>query len=150
MLAQIAAFTEPLRPQARLQELRALCQERKPSTAAEAIASVVEMALETVPCAALFVPTRSGTTARMISRFKPAVWIIALTHDPVVRRALAFSYGVEPLDLNEEPEHWRDFAAEWLRKHETPGSVAMLVAGPSDRHPENNHRLEFMRVAPDG
>jgi pyruvate kinase len=86
----------------------------------------------------------------MISRFKPAVWIIALTHDPVVRRALAFSYGVEPLDLNEEPEHWRDFAAEWLRKHETPGSVAMLVAGPSDRHPENNHRLEFMRVEPDG
>ncbi len=45
--------------------------QRPPATAAEAIAAVVEHALDTVPCAAVFVPTRTGTTARMISRFNP-------------------------------------------------------------------------------
>jgi pyruvate kinase len=71
MLAKIAAATEAKRPLARLKDLRALCLEQKPTTVAEAIASVVEHSLETVPCAAVFVPTRTGTTARMISRLNP-------------------------------------------------------------------------------
>jgi len=67
MLARIAAYTEAHRPaRPGLQMANA---GPRPTTAATAIASVVEHALETVPCAAVFVPTRSGTTARMISRF---------------------------------------------------------------------------------
>ena len=52
MLASIAAATEARRPPARLHDLRALCLDRAPTTAAEAIAAVVEHALDTVPCAA--------------------------------------------------------------------------------------------------
>jgi pyruvate kinase len=146
MLARIAAYTEAHRPPIRLADLRALLQQTKPSTAAEAIASVVENALETVPCAAVFVPTRTGTTARMISRFNPAVWIVGLSRDEAVCQGLAFSYGVHPVQLTEDPENWRDFARNWLREHEVPGPVAMLVAGPSTRHPDANHRIEFLRV----
>jgi pyruvate kinase len=146
MLAKIAAFTEAHRPPTRLNDLKAISSQRQPTTAAEAIASVVENALETVPCAAVFVPTRSGTTARMISRFNPAVWIVALSRDAAVCQGLAFSYGVHPLQLAEDPESWRDFARTWLREHQIPGTVAMLVAGPSTRHTEANHRIEFLRV----
>jgi len=146
MLARIAAVTEARRPLARLSELRQICFQQKPLTNAEAIASVVEHALETVPCAAVFVPTRSGTTARMISRFKPSVWIVAASQDPAVCQNLIFSYGVTPLAVADDPESWRDFAVSWLRQKEVPGSTAMLVAGPSTRHPEASHRLEFMRV----
>jgi pyruvate kinase len=146
MLASIAAATEARRPPARLHELRALCRDHAPTTAAEAIAAVVEHALNTVPCAALFVPTRTGTTARMISRFKPAVWIAALSRDPAVGQGLAFSYGVRPVDLAEEPDSWHDFARAWLREQGLSGTVAILVAGPSKRNPEANHRIEFMRV----
>ncbi len=39
------------------------------------MASLVEHALDTVPCDLVLVPTRSGTTARCISRFKPHVWM---------------------------------------------------------------------------
>ncbi len=146
MLAKIAAATEAGRPQARLNDLRALCLRQKPGTGAEAIAAVVEHALETVPCAAVLTPTRSGTTARMISRFKPAVWAIALSAQPAVCQSLVFSYGVHPVDLVSEPEDWRAFAATWLREQNLQGPVAMLVAGPSPRHPEANHRIEFMRL----
>jgi pyruvate kinase len=146
MLASIAAATEARHPAARLQDLRRLCLDQTPTTAAEAIAAVVEHALETVPCAAVFVPTRTGTTARMISRFKPGVWIASLSRDPVVGQGLAFSYGVHPVDLVEEPDNWREFARGWMREQQLPGAIAMLVAGPSTRNPDANHRIEIMRV----
>jgi pyruvate kinase len=146
MLAKIAAYTEAHRPPVRLSDLSALSGQHPPSTASEAIASVVELAMETVPCAAVFVPTKTGTTARMISRFNPAVWLIALCRDEAALQGLAFSYGVHPVPLTQEPENWRDFARDWLREHHVPGAVAMLVAGPSTRNPDANHRIEFMRI----
>jgi pyruvate kinase len=144
MLAKIAAYTEGHRPPARLVELKAMSH--APATATEAIAAVVEHALDTVSCAAVFVPTKSGTTARMISRFNPAVWNIALSREDAVCQGLAFSYGVHPVQIDEDPEDWREFAADWLREHQLPGAVAMLVAGPSSRNPSSNHRLEFLRI----
>jgi pyruvate kinase len=146
MLAKIAAFTEAHRPPTRLADLKRLCSQQQPTTAAEAIASVVEHALEAVPCAAVFVPTRTGTTARMISRFNPPVWVIALSRDPAVCQGLAFSYGVHAVPLVDDPENWSVFARQWLGEHELPGGVAMLVAGPSTRNPDANHRIEFLRV----
>jgi len=104
-------------------------------TAAEAIASVVEHALATVPSSAVFVPTRTGTTARMISRFRPAAWIVALCADRSVCRELAFAYGVHAVELAQLPEDWREFAREWLARNGVPGPIAMLVTGPSERHP---------------
>jgi pyruvate kinase len=150
MLARIAAATEARRPRARLEELRSLCREQPPATAAEAIASVVEHALQTVPFGAVFVPTRGGATPRMIARYKPAVWIVAVSAQPAICRALLLSYGVHPIEM-EEPEHWRDFAGRWMREHQVPGRLAILVAGPSPRNPEASHRLEFLRTGvPDG
>jgi len=146
MLAKIAAFTEAHRPATRLDDLRAMLREHKPKTAAEAIAAVVEHALETVPCAAIFVPTKTGTTARMISRFNPPVWIVVASPDADVCQGLAFSYGVHAEQITEDPADWRDFAKNWLRDHPLPGPGAMLVAGPSARNPNANYRIEFMRV----
>ncbi len=146
MLAKIAAATEARRPLSRVGELHHRGVEQKPMQLAEAIASVVERAFESVPCAAVFVPTKTGTTARMISRFKPPVWIAALSRDPVVCQGLAFSYGVWPIDMAQEPESWRDAAVAWNAEHGVAGDIAMLVAGPSARHPDANHRIEFMRL----
>jgi pyruvate kinase len=144
MLAKIAAYTEAHRPPARLNRLNAVSSQ--PATAAEAIASVVDHALATVPCAAVFVPTRTGATARMISRFNRAVWIVALSRDAAVCQGLAFSYGVHPVHLAREPESWRDFVREWIHEHQVSGGLVMLAAGPSTRNPDDNHRVEFMRV----
>lgn len=146
MLARIAACAEAHRAAARPAPSSAGRRPGRSTTAAEAISEVVEHALETVPCAAVFVPTRTGTTARMISRFKPAVWIVALSPDAAVCQGLAFSAGVHPFPLVEEPERWCDFARNWLREHQVTGDVAMLAAGPSTRNPDANHRLEFLRV----
>ena len=145
MLARIAAFTEGHRPAMRFDAYRASAA-HPPATAAEAMASMVEHALETVPCAAVFVPTKTGTTARMISRYNPPVWTVALSRDAAVCQGLAFCYGVHPIELADEPDNWCDFARGWLREHRMGGPMAMLVAGPSARNPEANPRLEFLRI----
>jgi pyruvate kinase len=116
-------------------------------TTAEATARVVELALQTVPCDAVVVPTRTGATARMIARFKPPVWTVAVSADPAVCQGLAFSYGVHAVDRAAEPDDWRSFAGAWAREHGLDATSAMLVAGPSATHPDANYRIEFMRLA---
>ena len=113
------------------------------------MAEVVDHALRTVPCAAVFVPTRTGATPRMISRFNPAVWIVALSSDAAVCQGLAFSYGVHPVQLTRKPESWRDFIRQWCREYQVTGALAMLAAGPSTANPDENHRLEFLRLGDD-
>jgi pyruvate kinase len=146
MLAKIAAFTETHRPRTTLGARRALLQEQAAATGGDRMASLVEHALDTVPCDIVLVPTRGGSTARVISRCKPPVWLIAPSVDPAVCQGLAFSYGVHPVDLAEEPLDWREFAAGWLREHNLAAERLLLVAGPSKRNPDANHRIELMKL----
>jgi pyruvate kinase len=146
MLARIAASAEAYRAAERSDAWSVRRRPAPPTNAAEASSEVVEHALTVVPSAAVIVPTRSGATARMISRFKPGVWIVAVSQDAAVCQALAFSYGVQVVHLANEPARWNDFARNWLSEHQVPGNIAILVAGPSSSNPDANYRLEFLRV----
>lgn len=145
MLAKIAAYTEAHRPPR--PHPAASAHREAPTTAAEAMASMVEHAIATLPCASVIVPTQTGATARMIARFNPPLWIVAASRDPAVCQGLAFSYGVDPVDLAGNPGSWSDFAVNWHRAHEAHGRVSMLVSGPSASDPTANHRIEFLRLA---
>ncbi len=52
--------------------------------------------------AAILTVTKSGTTARMICKFRPACPIICCTTDPVTRRQMSLSWGVIPLMADEK------------------------------------------------
>jgi pyruvate kinase len=146
MLAKIAIFTESHRPRASLELQREFLPHQNTATGHDRMASLVEHALETVPCDLVLAPTRSGATARLISRCKPPVWVIAPSSNPATCQGLAFSYGVHAVDLAEEPDDWREFVANWLRERGIAANRVMLVAGPSIRNPNANHRLELMRL----
>jgi len=124
MLAKIAAFTESHRPP------RSLPATTDPG---DRMAALIEHAVETVPCDAMLVPTRIGHLARRLARYKPPVWIVAPCTDPAVCQGLAFSYGVHPIDLEEAPSDWREFA-EGLDV-----ARVLLVAGD---------RIELLRLEP--
>lgn len=148
MLARIAAFIESHRPRREdLHARRAAVQAKGEITSSDAIAAIVEQTLETVPCDVVFIPTRSGTTARTISRFKPAAWLVAPSGSPAVCQGLAFSYGVHPVDLTDEPEEWHDFAHQWLHEHGMEAGRIMFFTGPSPQHPRASHRMELVRLA---
>jgi pyruvate kinase len=146
MLAKIATFTETHRPQRPIAALRDFVREPAAVTGEDRMASLVEQALESVPCDLLLVPTRSGTTARKISRFKPRVWLAAPSPDPAVCQGLAFCYGVQPVEMAEEPSDWREYAARWVAAHGVIAKRVLLVAGPSARNPHANHRIELMKL----
>src|SRR5262249_26711806 len=146
MLAKIAAFTETHRPPRSFAEQREFVQRKAASSGRDRMASLVEHALETVPTDLLLVPTRGGTVARAISRFKPPVWIIAPSPEPAACQNLAFSYGVHPVHLAEEPDDWRDWITRVVRKNGITADRVMLVAGPSPRNPKANYRIELMRL----
>ncbi|MCI8650246.1 MAG: pyruvate kinase [Anaerotruncus sp.] len=49
--------------------------------------------------AAIITVTWSGTTAQMLSKYRPAIPIIACTHEEVAYRQMALSWGVTPLKV---------------------------------------------------
>jgi pyruvate kinase len=146
MLAKIAAFTETHRPPKSFAAQREFVQQKTGTIGSDRMASLVEHALDTVPCDLLLVPTRAGMVARAISRFKPPVWIIAPSSDSTACQNLAFSYGVYPINLAEEPDDWREWIARWSRENGITAERVMLVAGPSPRNPKANYRIELMRL----
>jgi len=148
MLAKIAAVTETHRPRTTLMARRELLQQQAAMTGGDRMTSVVEHALDTVPCDLVLVPTRSGATARILSRCKPPVWLVAPSRDAGVCQGLAFSYGVYPVEDTDEDTDWREFIERWLRANNMTAKRVMLVAGPSPRHPNANHRIELMRLNP--
>ena len=77
MLAKIAAFTETHRVRAALAARREALQKKSSASPSDRMATVIEHALDNVPCDAVLVPTRGGSNARVISRCKPLVWVIA-------------------------------------------------------------------------
>jgi len=74
------------------------------------------------------------------------MWIVAASRDQAVCQGLVFSYGVEPVQLADEPPDWRSFAETWLRNEKIPGTLAMLVSSPSPQNPGANYRIEFLRI----
>jgi len=144
MLGKIAAHTETQRPRASLAVQQMGDIRVNPKT------MLVKCALEVAPCDAVLVPTSSGTTARGVARWRPPVWVVAVSHEPSVLQGLVFSYGVHPVDLSEEPDDWRVYAAHLLPELGLPCNRVLLVAGPSARHPEANQRLELMVFASPG
>lgn len=51
--------------------------------------------------AAIITPTTSGSTARQVSKYRPAMPIIAATPNPAVARFLCLVWGVEPVVVEE-------------------------------------------------
>jgi len=66
-------------------------------TNAEILADAAYHAARDAKVAAIVVFTASGSSARLVSRYRPPVCIYAITPSPTVARQLAVNYGVVPL-----------------------------------------------------
>lgn len=144
MLAKIAVAIEPHRPAIKAEEMFKGVDLKGKLRPAHLIALSVERSLEFASPAAVFVPTRSGATARSIARFRFPVWIIAVSSQEATCQHLQLSYGVHPQFEPEHPENWNVYIRDWLRAHEVGGNVVVLTEGPSTKHPDANNRMEII------
>ena len=82
---------------------------------------------------AILAATKSGYTAKVISRFRPACPIVALCQNESTRRQLAISWGVKPLLSGEVDSTDRMFslAVDVARKEGVvkPGETVVITAG---------------------
>jgi pyruvate kinase len=143
-LARIAAATEPHRRRFDLWDrLRSLSPD-----ANRDIPDLLSLSIEAVmgasKPAAVVIPTRGGTTARRITRFRLPVWIAAVSPDLQVCRRLLLSYGVHPIHLEDAKVNWSTFARDWVKKEGFAGNLAILVTGPSEEDPGANSRMELL------
>jgi pyruvate kinase len=81
--------------------------------------------------------TRSGRTARAMARFRPRARLIGLSPDPRTVNALALSWGVEPVQVDEyrTSDEMVRFAVETAVNHGLVdhGDVVLVLAGAPDR-----------------
>ena len=146
MVTKIAAAIEPHRHRLSVKEMFEGIDLRGKLRPAHLIAIGVEASLQYESPAAVFVPTRSGATARDLARIRPAVWIVAVSSQEATCQALQFSYGVYPFYEPEHPEDWREYTRQWLRDHGVQGDLVILTEGPSTKHPGANHRMELVEL----
>lgn len=147
MLAAIAAAAEPVMSAGTLESLLREGRSDGKIGPADLIALSVRTTFERVTPAAVFVPTRSGATARSIARFRLPVWVIGVSSYEETCQRLRFSFGVYPVRVDEHPGDWRHYIRRWLAAHGVRGNIVILTEGPSSRHPEANHRMEIIDLA---
>ena len=144
MLARIAASIEPHRQSHQVREaLRGVGHEENLNLK-DLIALSVETTLERISPAAVFVPTRSGASARSITRFRLPVWIAGISSQEATCQDLQFSYGVYPVHEPDHPEDWKAYVRGFLGSHGLGGNLVVLTEGPSAKHPEGNNRMEII------
>ena len=146
MLARIAAATEPHRPGWRLREALETHGWESKASATDLIALGIHHTIERVLPVSVFVPTRSGHTARNVARFRLPVWIVAFSHDERACQTLQLSYGVHAEHVDGEETDWEAHARAWLRDRGVEDGLALLARGPSRASPDTNHRLEILEL----
>jgi len=147
MLARIASSTEPQLPHREVREaIRSIGRgiEVRP---ADLISLSLESMLEHITPEVIVVPTRSGATARNIARFKFPVWIAAISRESATCQHLQFSYGTFSIHEPDLPDDWNLYTRNRLQERGVASGTAILIEGPSHRHPEANHRIEILDLS---
>ncbi|MHB8111637.1 MAG: pyruvate kinase [Syntrophorhabdaceae bacterium] len=146
MLAKIANASEAHRPANTVQGLFKGIDLTGKIRPEHLIAISVQNCLEYAKPAAVFVPTRSGATARSIARFRLPVWTVAISTQESTCRHLQFSAGVFPVLEPQTPENWKNYVTTWVNRHGMTGDIALVTEGPSSRHPEANHCMDIIEL----
>src|SRR5215470_11672247 len=141
MMARIVAETE-----ASSQPLTPRHREAANWSVAETICQSMAHAAQDLKIAAIAVFTETATTARMLSKYRPAVDIYAFSSSETVRNRMNALWGTKPLicPAGLSVERMAQFAEEELRRLNvlTTGDVFGLVAGTRNSPGATN----FMRL----
>ncbi len=111
---------------------------------ADTVAGAATFATRRLPVEKIVAFSQSGFTARLISRYRPAVEILMMTFDPVVARRAQLVWGVSPILLDAEPQE-HDEVIEIVdrslldRELAAPGDcVVVLMGAPIRSRPLTN------------
>jgi pyruvate kinase len=143
-LARIAVAAEPFRTGQFVREAVNTVIDSGSVGPSGLVSMTIENILARMSVAAVVVPSRSGATARQLTRLRLPVWLTAASTSEETCQGLQFSYGVHPEKLDEAPGDWRLWAKQWVAAQGVPGNYLILIEGPSPDHPDVTQRLEVI------
>lgn len=120
------------------------------SSIPDVIGGLVAQAAEVVKPAAIIVVTRSGFSAKMVSKHRPKAKILAISKSRRIQRRLLLYWGVKPLDVE-----WTEDRDELLIKAVERAlekglvnreEVIMIVSGSTLEAPGRTSTLAMLRV----
>ncbi|GKQ42745.1 pyruvate kinase [Companilactobacillus sp. RD055328] len=108
-------------------------EEYRGSNITESIGESVVRAAEELKVKAIVTATKSGYTARMISKYRPSTDILAITFDEKVQRGLTVNWGVHPVvaDRPSNTDEMFELAAKQAQDlgFAEEGDLIIIVAG---------------------
>lgn len=126
-----------------------------PSTVANAVSLAARVVAQDLRAAAIIALTASGHTARLVSRHRPRVPIVAVTPSQSVQRQLALCWGVTPLlaPRTDNTDNMIAYALQTAREHGLvkAGETVVVTAGAAGSAPGTTNLIRVLTVdAPEG
>jgi pyruvate kinase len=119
-------------------------------THAEIVADAAHLAARAARVSAIVVFTSSGSSARLVSRYRPPVRIYAITPREEVARQLLIHYGVFPVlapQVGSTDEMMSQMDALLIeREYLHPGDVVVFVAGQPIGRPGTTNLMKLHRI----
>jgi len=116
----------------------------------DVIGQLASQAARAVGPAAIIVVTRSGFSARMVSKHRPRTPILSVARIPEVNRRARLYWGVEPLDVEWAADRnellVRAVRASVEAGHLARGDSVMIVSGSTLEAPGGTSALEILNV----
>jgi len=145
MLAKIARVTEAQRLNVPLR-VAAPRRTSQEISVEEAIALDVVSTVDCLHPCLIATPTQTGATARRISRFKLPPWIVAFSPSEATCQQLAFSYGVYPVQVEDDERDWKEIVLDWCGREGITTGVAVMTQGSSRGDSGSTNRLEVIKL----
>lgn len=148
MMARIATATERDRSERMAKEpFHPLADPKGGVSPKDIMASAVQVVAQRLHPLAIVVPTRSGTIARRLAKFRLPIGILAMCTEEKTCQRLQFTYGVTSQLIETFPPDWADFCRSWFKKRGITDGLVLLAQGPSSLRPQIPHRIDVVDLS---
>jgi pyruvate kinase len=153
IMARLAQETEANFPEFGVVELLKLEKRAGTISQNDLLSLIVYRTAEMLNPIVVFSPSKSGDTARRLTRFRLPQWLVAPSQYEKTCQELQFSYGVYPVYVADggilsEPYLRRQFAGQWLRDHteKSESGTVLLVEGAGTLRAEDTKRIDIITL----
>ena len=115
----------------------------------KAVSHAVTSLAQDLKLQGIIVPTRSGTTARILAANRPTAPLLGVSPHTHVCRRLALHWGIIPIDAKEQETHdWKKLSISLSRrcKLTETGNTVLLVSGFNDDPDLNEPVMKILKV----